>query len=212
MTNFDPFIMELTALIVCALFAYLLGSVSFAIVVSRLFKLSDPRSYGSGNPGATNVLRSGNKLAAVFTLLGDCLKGFVAVFVATLTTNPFLIFTAGLCVFLGHIFPVFHQFKGGKGVATALGVLLAMDVVLGVFTLSIWIIVFFFTRYSSLAAIVASLCAPLLCVFGLNKLSALPLCVTLCAFLLFKHQPNIARLIEGTESRFGEKKEKLNND
>jgi glycerol-3-phosphate acyltransferase PlsY len=187
--------------------AYLLGSVSFAIVVSRLLRLPDPRSYGSGNPGATNVLRSGSRLAAVLTLAGDAGKGWLAVWLAGIySRQPDLMAMAGLAVFVGHLFPVFHRFQGGKGVATAAGVLLALDWRIGLGTLATWLIIAAFLRYSSLAALVAAAFAPffttLLLGFGLPAG-----CVAAMSVLLvWRHRQNIARLIAGSESRIGQKK------
>lgn len=141
---------------------YLLGSLPFAVIVSRVFGLADPRSYGSGNPGATNVLRSGNKKAALFTLLGDALKGVAAVVLARSLNAPELVVAlTGLAAFLGHLFPLFLKFKGGKGVATAAGVLLALDPVVGLAALGTWLAAAVVTRYSSLAALLAALTAPL---------------------------------------------------
>ena len=195
-----------TVLIVAA--AYLLGSVSFAIVVSRVLSLPDPRSYGSGNPGATNVLRTGSKVAAVLTLLGDAGKGWLAVWLAALLSGAaaregFAAPLAGLAVFCGHLFPVFHRFRGGKGVAMAAGVLVGFNVWLGVATVATWIVVAVFFRISSLAALVAALFAPLYCgwLFGLRPLLA---AVTAIALLLaWRHRANIVRLVAGEEPRIG---------
>jgi acyl phosphate:glycerol-3-phosphate acyltransferase len=187
--------------------AYLLGSVSFAIVVSRLLRLPDPRSYGSGNPGATNVLRSGSRLAALLTLAGDAGKGWAAVWLAGLYSGELDVMAlAGLAVFLGHLFPVFHRFQGGKGVATAAGVLLALDWRVGLGSLATWLIIAAFLRYSSLAAVVSALFAPfftaLLLGFGVPAA-----CVAAMSVLLvWRHRQNIARLIAGSESRIGQKK------
>ena len=191
--------------------AYLVGSVPFAIISSRLFGLADPRSYGSGNPGATNVLRSGNKAAAVFTLIGDMLKGWLAVFLAE-EFGPAYGLGSGavgliaLAVFFGHLFPIFLKFKGGKGVATAAGVLLAIDPTLGLATLGTWIAVAFTLRYSSLAALVAAASAPLYAFFfwGGNILVA-PVAIIAMA-LIAKHWANLQRLMAGTEPRIGAKK------
>ena len=191
--------------------AYLLGSISFAIIVSKAFGLADPRSYGSLNPGATNVLRSGKKSAAALTLLLDALKGWVAVF-AALTWGP----NAGLgdgsvalvmlAVFLGHLYPVFFAFKGGKGVATALGILLALNVWLGLATALTWIIIAVFLRYSSLAAMVASVFAPFYYVllFGTDTLAAAVLLMS--GLVLYRHRANMAKLIAGKETRIGARK------
>jgi len=195
--------------------AYLLGSVPFAVIVSRGFGLKDPRSYGSGNPGATNVLRSGNKLAALLTLLGDAAKGAVAVllaqaFLAEQGMEPAMerIFLGGvaLAVFFGHLFPLFLKFKGGKGVATAAGVLLALDPVLGLTTLGVWLAMAALFRYSSLAALAAAASAPLTAgmLWGFNLLVA---AVGVMAMALIgKHWGNIQRLLAGQESKIGSKK------
>jgi acyl phosphate:glycerol-3-phosphate acyltransferase len=192
-----------TALTVLA--AYLLGSVSFAIVVSRLMRLPDPRSYGSKNPGATNVLRTGKKAAAVLTLLGDAGKGWLAVWLAQLV-SPDCVPFAGFAVFLGHLFPVFHGFEGGKGVATAAGVLFGFNVWLGFGTLATWAAIAVFFRYSSLAALIAALFAPVYAwwLFGLSPV--LPVVAAIAALLVWRHRENIRRLLAGTESRLGQKK------
>lgn len=191
--------------------AYLVGSVPFAIISSRLFGLADPRSYGSGNPGATNVLRSGNKAAAIFTLIGDMLKGWLAVFLAQEFGTAYglgsgAVGLIALAVFFGHLFPIFLKFKGGKGVATAAGVLLAIDPTLGLATLGTWIAVAFTFRYSSLAALVAAASAPLYAFFfwGGNILVA-PVAIIAMA-LIAKHWANLQRLMAGTEPRIGAKK------
>ncbi len=188
----------------CFLLAYLVGSLSFAIYVSKMFQLSDPRSYGSGNPGATNVLRSGKKMAAVLTLLGDSSKGFVVVLLAHFVGNTPFISIAALCVFLGHLFPIFHHFKGGKGVATAAGILLALNPYLCLSLVLVWLFLAFTTRYSSLAAILSALCLPFLGVYFLD-FPFLPLCLAMMLLLLFKHRHNIVRLIQGKESKIGKK-------
>lgn len=195
--------------------AYLIGSISFAVVVSKCMRLPDPHSYGSGNPGATNVLRTGNKLAAVFTLIGDALKGFFAVMLARVllgddslssTMNSWLLCGVVIAVFLGHLFPVFHGFKGGKGVATACGILFGINWILGLATLSIWIIVAMFMRYSSLAALAAAAFGPIYFVFlfGFQPIAAALLVV--CLLLIWRHRSNIRNLMNGTESRIGSKK------
>ena len=194
-----------------AIAAYLIGSVSFAVVVSKLFGLSDPRTYGSGNPGATNVLRSGNKAAAVLTLLGDCFKGWLAVWLAQTFAQRFDVGDNGialvaLAVFLGHLWPVFFRFVGGKGVATALGVLLGLNPWLGLATMVTWLVVAYAFRYSSLAALVAAVFAPFYygLLFGIDmKLLAVLL---MSALLLYRHRQNIANLMAGKESRIGSKK------
>lgn len=197
-----------TSLLAAAVIGYLLGSLPFAVITSRLFGLADPRSYGSKNPGATNVLRSGNKLAALLTLLGDAAKGAVAVWiVATLIAPGALITaTAGLAAFIGHLFPLFLGFKGGKGVATAAGVLLSLSPLLGGITLLIWIVVAKTSRYSSLAALAAAASAPLIALwlFGFDpRLAAI---IVMSALLITRHRENIKRLIAGTESKLGSKK------
>ena len=185
--------------------SYLLGSVSFAILVSRLAGLPDPRSYGSKNPGATNVLRTGRKIAAAATLLGDALKGLVAVLVCQVYV-PEAAAYAGLAAFLGHLFPIYHRFAGGKGVATAAGVLFGLDWRLGLGTVATWLIIAAFLRYSSLAALVAAAFAPffaaLLFGFGATFFAVL----VMAALLVWRHRANIGRLMAGTESRIGGKK------
>jgi glycerol-3-phosphate acyltransferase PlsY len=185
--------------------AYLLGSVSFAVVVSKLMRLPDPRTYGSKNPGATNVLRTGSKAAAVLTLLGDAAKGWIAVWLAQIYA-PDAAPYAALAVFLGHLFPVFHAFKGGKGVATAAGVLLGIDWRIGLGTLATWIIIAAFLRYSSLAALIAAVFAPFFTalLLGFGAYAAAVLVMSL--LLIWRHAENIKRLMAGTESRIGAKK------
>lgn len=197
--------------LVALLLAYLIGSISFAVLVSRAMGLSDPRSYGSGNPGATNVLRSGNKLAAILTLVGDAAKGAVAVLLAQAFAARFgftglVITCAGLAAFIGHLYPVFHRFEGGKGVATAAGVLLALSPALGLCTLGTWLLVAVITRYSSLAALLAAVGAPLFAwwLFGADAL-IVPIAI-MSALLIWRHRQNIAKLVAGTESRIGKKK------
>lgn len=187
--------------------AYLLGSVPFAVVVSRGFGLADPRSYGSGNPGATNVLRSGNKKAALFTLVGDALKGWVAVFAAQQADlGGTAVGLVALAVFFGHLFPIFLKFRGGKGVATGAGVLLALDPLLGLAVAVTWILTAFTFRYSSLAAVVAAALAPVYVGLG-RGMDPLIIVVGIIALALIgKHWPNIQRLLAGQESRIGAKK------
>jgi len=184
------------------------------VVVSKCMRLPDPHTYGSGNPGATNVLRTGNKLAAVLTLIGDALKGFFAVMLArislgdeslTSTMGSWVLCAVVIAVFLGHLFPVFHGFKGGKGVATACGILFGINWVLGLATLGTWLIVAFFLRYSSLAALSAAVFGPVyfLFLFGLQPMGIALLVVSM--LLIWRHRSNIQNLINGTESRIGSK-------
>lgn len=188
--------------------AYLIGSIPFAVVSSRLFGLADPRSYGSGNPGATNVLRSGNKAAAIVTLLGDCLKGWVVVWAASrLGFDAGTAALAGLAAFLGHVFSVFLRFKGGKGVATALGVLAGISPVLAGVALLVWIAVAATTRYSSAAALAAAASAPLTGVLLMDDALVIGVLMAMTATLVWRHAENIRRLKNGTESRIGGKKQ-----
>lgn len=199
------------ATVIFAVAAYLIGSISFAVVVSRAMGLADPRTYGSGNPGATNVLRSGNKKAAILTLLGDAAKGWLAVWLAQWLAARFGVDETGIAlvviaVFLGHLFPVFHRFEGGKGVATAAGILLALNVWLGLATLATWLFIAVFFRYSSLAALVSAVFAPFFYVL-MNGFDWIAGAVALMAVLLIaRHRANIAKLLAGKESRIGEKK------
>jgi glycerol-3-phosphate acyltransferase PlsY len=207
--------MNLTLDLLLIPIAYLIGSISFAVVVSKCMRLPDPHSYGSGNPGATNVLRTGNKLAAVLTLIGDTLKGYLAVMLArvllgdeslTSTLNSWLLCGVVIAVFLGHLFPIFHGFKGGKGVATACGILFGINWILGLATLGTWIIVAMFMRYSSLAALAAAIFGPIYFVFlfGFQPMGIALLVV--CLLLIWRHRSNIHNLINGKESRIGSKK------
>ena len=197
--------------IVLVLIAYLIGSVSFAVVVSRAMGLPDPHTYGSKNPGATNVLRTGHKAAAVLTLLGDAGKGWLAVFLvdyffATEVAPAYKMAPVAVAVLIGHMYPVFHRFHGGKGVATALGVLLGLNVWLGAGALSTWIVIAFFFRISSLAALIAALSAPVYCymLFGIHPYT---LAVSIIALLLiWRHKTNIRNLLAGAEGRIGRKK------
>jgi glycerol-3-phosphate acyltransferase PlsY len=187
--------------------AYLLGSISFAVLVSRLMGLPDPHTYGSKNPGATNVLRTGSKLAALLTLIGDSTKGAVAVLAAApFVAAPAELALVGLAAFLGHLYPVFHRFEGGKGVATAAGVLLALDWRLGAGTLITWAVIAVFLRYSSLAALVAALFAPLGAAVLLGWEAGVVV-LAMAAFMVARHKGNIQRLLAGTEPRIGAKKE-----
>ena len=202
--------------IAAAIVGYLVGSLSFAVIVSRVMGLNDPRTYGSKNPGATNVLRSGSKAAAVVTLLLDALKGWLPVVLVRHFGKPYgledgTLAMVGLAAFLGHLFPVFFRFQGGKGVATALGVLLGFSGALGLATAASWLIIAYFFRYSSLASLVAAVFAPVYYVFG-NGLAwyldkSILLAISLMSLLLiWRHAANITRLIKGTESRLGKPK------
>lgn len=200
--------MHTVYLLVAIVLAYALGSISFAVLVSRVMGLADPRSYGSRNPGATNVLRTGNKAAAALTLFGDGAKGWVAVALAR-AFGPRYGFDDGsialvaLAVFVGHLFPVFHRFRGGKGVATAAGVLLALHPLLGVGTIATWLLIAFFFRYSSLAAVVAAVFAPLwdLFLFGFGPIAVA--IAVMSGLLVWRHRANLAKLVQGKESRIG---------
>jgi glycerol-3-phosphate acyltransferase PlsY len=190
--------------------AYLIGSISFSVVVSKIYGLDDPRTYGSGNPGATNVLRSGSKGAAIWTLIGDAFKGWLAVwltirFAKELNVDDATIALVALAVFIGHLWPVFFRFVGGKGVATALGVLLALNPWLGLATLVTWLVVAYAFRYSSLAALIASLFAPFYygLLFGVDPQFFAVLLMS--ALLIWRHAKNIGNLIAGKESRIGSK-------
>ena len=190
--------------------AYLIGSISFAVVVSKVMRLPDPHSYGSGNPGATNVLRTGNKLAAILTLIGDAAKGYVAVVLARVLIgveiDSWVLPAVAASAFVGHLFPVFHGFKGGKGVATALGILLAIDWVLGLTTLSTWLIVAVFLRYSSLAALVSAVFAPVYFIFLFGVQPMAIAIAIMSALLIWRHKANIQKLLRGEEGRIGAKK------
>lgn len=189
---------------------YLIGSLSFAIIVSRVMGLADPRSYGSGNPGATNVLRSGHKAAAIATLALDALKGYVPVLAALLLAERYgwgngTIALTGLAAFLGHLWPLFFRFQGGKGVATAAGVLFGFNPFLGVATLASWALIAAFFRYASLASLVAAVFALFyqLLIWG-GGAHALAI-AAMCALLVWRHQGNIKKLLAGTESKIGQK-------
>ena len=192
--------------------AYLIGSISFAVVVSKMMGLPDPYTHGSKNPGATNVLRTGNKLAAALTLLGDAAKGWLAVTIARAVlgdpvqeSNNILLGLVALAVFIGHLYPVFHRFKGGKGVATAAGILFAISWVLGFATLATWLIVAIFMRYSSLAALCAAVFAPIYFtfLFGTQPMGLAILVMSL--LLIYRHRSNIRNLMNGTETRLSKK-------
>lgn len=187
--------------------AYLLGSISFGIVTCRLFGLPDPRSHGSGNPGATNVLRSGKKTAALLTLLGDAAKGWVAVWLAQrFGLAEAWVLAIALAVFLGHLYPVYYGFKGGKGVATAAGVLLALSPWLGLSVLATWILAFAMWRISSLSALIAAAFAPVYAAafFGFDARAGVVLLIAL--MLIWRHRSNIRKLISGEEAGFGKPK------
>ncbi|TNF63542.1 MAG: glycerol-3-phosphate 1-O-acyltransferase PlsY [Burkholderiales bacterium] len=202
--------------VIAVVLAYLAGSLSFAVVVSRLMGLADPRTYGSKNPGATNVLRSGSKAAAVVTLLLDALKGWLPVVLLAGWGHHWglgdgTVAMAGLAAFLGHLWPVFFRFQGGKGVATAAGVILAFEPWLGLASLATWLIVAFFFRYSSLASIVTAVFAPVYYLFGSGVawdapgMKVLALAV-MAVLLVWRHAENINRLVAGKESRLGARK------
>ena len=186
------------------LFAYLVGSVSSGIIVSQIFNLPDPRTIGSKNPGATNVMRSGNKKAAIFTLLGDLLKAILVLAIAEyLGFNDLIIVCVALAVLIGHIYPIFYKFQGGKGVATAIGILIALNFKLALIVASIWLLVFGIWRYSSLAAIVAAISAPIIAIFILRDQSLYCIAFSfITIIILFKHQGNIKKLLSGTELKF----------
>ena len=192
--------------------AYLLGSVSFAVVASWIFRLPDPRTFGSMNPGATNVLRSGNKAAAIFTLLGDSGKGWVAVvlaqhFVPVWGLDNEVIAAVALLVFLGHIWPVFLRFKGGRGVATAVGVVLGLNLWPGILAVDTWIIVAIIWRFSSLSALVAATLTPVYAWIFLDSILSTFVIFTISLLVIWRHKSNIANLLAGKETRIGERGE-----
>lgn len=194
--------------IVFALLSYLIGSISFAVVASKLFKLPDPRTFGSKNPGATNVLRTGKKAAAALTLLGDAAKGWLAVFLAmhfapAFGLNETAIAACVLAVFLGHVYPVFFGFQGGKGVATALGILLALNVWLGLGLLITWLMATLIWRISSLSALFAAFCAPFYAWFLLPSKTVVAGVLVLSVLLVWRHRSNIRNLMTGKESAIG---------
>ena len=196
-------------LVALALAAYLVGSIPFAVIVSRLFGLPDPRSYGSGNPGATNVLRTGRKAAAALTLAGDAAKGWLAVFAAPYLVDnaDMAVAVAAVAVSLGHMYSVFLRLHGGKGVATAVGVLLAANLYIAAGAIATWLIIVFFFRISSLAALVAAAFVPFFAFFlhGMNGLaleSAVALTIV-SLLLVWRHRSNIRNLMAGTEGRIG---------
>ena len=196
--------------LLAVLAGYLIGSLSFAVIVSRLMGLSDPRSYGSGNPGATNVLRSGNKAAAILTLVFDALKGYLPVLLVLKFGAPYGLeegtaALVGLAAFVGHLWPVFFKFIGGKGVATAAGVLLAINPWLGLAVLGVWIVMAVVFRYSSLASLAAAVAAPLLQMLIWDVGPELPAIALMSLLLIWRHAPNIRKLMAGTESKLGQK-------
>ena len=198
---------------VIALLGYLLGSLPFAVIVSKAFGLADPRSFGSGNPGATNVLRSGNKLAALLTLVGDALKGWIAMQIAAaLGADGQGVAVAGMAAFAGHIYPLFLKFKGGKGVATALGVLAGFSGWLALACAGVWLLVAVVTRYSSLAALAAAASAPALSMWLKLPTEAIMVVSVMTVLLIQRHRSNIQKLLAGTESRIGKKKDPAAND
>ena len=186
--------------------AYLIGSISFGIIFSKLFGLPDPRTVGSGNIGATNIARSGKKLPAILTLLGDALKGWLPVWLA-LQSNMLMwvVASVGLAVFFGHLYPIYHRFKGGKGVATALGVMLAVSVWLGLACLLAWVMVFAISRLSSLSAIVAALLSPVFAWILLPYKNYVLMVLVMAIMLVWRHRSNIQKLLAGTEAGFGKK-------
>lgn len=182
--------------------AYLVGSISSAILVARLFTMTDPRSVGSGNPGATNILRQGNKTAALLTLLGDMLKGVIPVVIARyLSEEPALLALVGGAAFLGHVFPVYYGFRGGKGVATGLGVYLALSWPAGLSLIACWLVVAAAFRYSSLAAVVTAAVSPLVAAYWLPHPAFIAMSLVLAAVLLWRHRTNVARLARGEEDK-----------
>ena len=192
--------------IALVILCYFIGSLSFAVMVSRACGLPDPRSYGSGNPGATNVMRTGKKMAAVLTLLGDGAKGWAAVFLAQILApswgvDAWGVMIAALATFLGHLYPVFFGFKGGKGVATAAGIMLALNGWLGLAVLITWVAVFFLSRISSVSALVAAVSAPIYAAFFLNE-QTVGLLLVLSVLLIWRHRLNIHNLRHGKESDF----------
>ncbi|MDH5207633.1 MAG: glycerol-3-phosphate 1-O-acyltransferase PlsY [Burkholderiaceae bacterium] len=202
--------MQLIASLAAVVIAYLIGSLSFAVVVSRTMGLADPRTYGSKNPGATNVLRSGNRAAAVLTLLGDAAKGWLAVWLAMRFGPRFGVGDLGIAavavaVFIGHLYPVFFGFKGGKGVATAAGVVLALNPWLALATAVTWVIVAFFFRYSSLASIAGAVFAAFYSAFGWGFDERFVALVVVAGFIVYRHRANISNLLAGKERRIGQK-------
>lgn len=192
-----------------ALFGYLLGSVSTSIVTCKIMRLPDPRTVGSGNPGATNVLRSGGKKAAAITLIGDMLKGAIPVLIAMAISAPVdAIAVTGLAAFLGHVYPVYYSFSGGKGVATLLGVLIATNWMVGLGTIGVWLAMAFIFRYSSLSALVAALSAPIQIWFYSQSMVLTATTSLMTILLYWRHRSNIANLLSGKEDKIGVKKAK----
>ena len=188
--------------------AYLIGSISFAVVVSKLFALPDPHSYGSGNPGATNVLRTGNKAAAVLTLIGDGAKGWLAVFLAKQfgpqpETEPLILAAVALAAFLGHLFPVFHKFQGGKGVATAAGIMLAIDWRLAAATIVVWFVAAVVLKISSVSALIAAVVAPIFAFYFFGNGPLAWVFIPIALLLIWRHKSNIQKLLSGKESTIG---------
>ena len=189
--------------ITLVLMAYFFGSISFGIIISYIFKLSDPRTIGSKNPGATNVMRAGNKLAALLTLLGDMLKATLVIAIANyMDVSEINLVIISIAVLLGHIFPVYYQFKGGKGVATALGILLGFNWLLALTVFFVWLCIFLIWRYSSLAAVVATLSAPIISCFLEFSIETLWLTIIIAILIIYRHKGNIKNLLNGTEPGF----------
>lgn len=202
LSSFDPFLLSILGAVV----GYLIGSLSFAVIVSRLFGLADPRSYGSGNPGATNVLRSGNKGAAILTLAFDALKGYVPVAVAIhMGLGEMVVTLVGLGAFIGHLWPVFFKFEGGKGVATAAGVLLGFSGALGGLVLLVWVLTAAVFRYSSLASLSAAVAAPIVQIVGWGFGPMSVGVIVMSLVLIWRHAANIQKLLAGQESKLGQK-------
>ena len=195
--------------------SYLLGSLSFAIIVSKFMKMEDPRNYGSNNAGATNVMRSGNKKAAILTLAGDLLKGLLVVLIARyilrgIDGGDAIVGMCGVLAIIGHIYPIFFRFKGGKGVATAIGVLLGFNFILALLLVLTWLVVFKITKISSLSAILATALAPLYAYILLGNSSYFGATTIIAFFVIYKHKENIVRLIKGSESGFKSKNDEVN--
>ena len=197
--------------------AYLVGSLSFAIIVSKFMKIDDPRKYGSKNAGATNVMRSGNKTAAIFTLIGDFLKGLIVVllakhFLAPIEGHDALVALCGILVVVGHVYPIFFKFKGGKGVATAIGVILGFNFIVALLLIATWLIIFKISKVSSLSALIATALAPLYAYIIMGNSSYFAGVLVISFFVLYKHKTNIIRLIKGQEHKFnGSKSDSLDN-